>query len=130
MNKLLGVRDKLLGQRARLRAAGLPRAREKKLGSGRGRAGRRGVRRGADARRNGFRFFFFHNHDVEFTLANGRPIYEILLKETDPKLVKFELDIGWMEVSGQSSYELLKRYQDRFVAFHVKDIVLEDPTLR
>jgi sugar phosphate isomerase/epimerase len=79
---------------------------------------------GADARRNGFKYFFFHNHDVEFTLGpDGRPLYDILLKETDPRLVKFELDIGWIEVSGQSAYEYLRRYGDRFVAFHVKDIV-------
>jgi sugar phosphate isomerase/epimerase len=78
---------------------------------------------GADARRNGFKYFFFHNHDVEFTLVDGRPIYDILLKETDPRLVKFELDIGWIEASGQSAYEYIRRYQDRFVAFHVKDIV-------
>lgn len=79
---------------------------------------------GADARRNGFKYFFFHNHDVEFTLGpDGRPIYDILLKETDPRLVKFELDIGWIEVAGQSAYEYIRRYGDRFVAFHVKDIV-------
>ena len=77
---------------------------------------------GADARRNGFKYFYFHNHDVEFTLVNGRPLYDILLAETDPRLVKFELDLGWVEVSGQSPYEYLKRYGDRFWAFHVKDV--------
>ena len=77
---------------------------------------------GEDARRNGFRYFYFHNHDVEFTLVDGKPLYDILLKETDPRLVKFELDIGWIEVAGQSSYEYLKRYGDRFGLFHVKDI--------
>jgi sugar phosphate isomerase/epimerase len=77
---------------------------------------------GADARRNGFKGFYFHNHDVEFTLVNGRPLYDILLEETDPRYVKFELDLGWIEVSGQSAYEYLKRYGDRFWSFHVKDI--------
>jgi sugar phosphate isomerase/epimerase len=77
---------------------------------------------GQDARRNGFRYFYFHNHDVEFTLAGGRPLYDILLEETDPRYVKFELDLGWIEVSGQSAYEYLRRYGDRFSLFHVKDI--------
>jgi sugar phosphate isomerase/epimerase len=77
---------------------------------------------GEDARRNGFKYFYFHNHDTEFTLVDGRPLYDILLEETDPRYVKFELDIGWIEVSGQSAYEYLRRYPERFPLFHVKDI--------
>jgi sugar phosphate isomerase/epimerase len=78
---------------------------------------------GEDAVRNGFRYFYFHNHDVEFTLVDGRPLYDILLEETDPRYVKFELDLGWIEVSGQSAYEYLRRYgPSRFPLFHVKDI--------
>jgi sugar phosphate isomerase/epimerase len=78
---------------------------------------------GEDAVRNGFRYFYFHNHDVEFTLVDGTPIYDILLEETDPRYVKFELDIGWIEVAGQSAYEYLRHYgPSRFPLFHVKDI--------
>lgn len=78
---------------------------------------------GEDAVRNGFRYFYFHNHDIEFTLAGGKPIYDILLEETDPRYVKFELDLGWAEVSGQSTYEYLRRWgPSRFPLFHVKDI--------
>ena len=85
---------------------------------------------GEDARRNGFRFFFFHNHDVEFTLVDGKPLYDILLEETDPRLVKFELDIGWIEVGGQSAHEYIRRYGHRFAAFHVKDIVWDPSGFR
>jgi sugar phosphate isomerase/epimerase len=77
---------------------------------------------GEDAVRNGFRYFYFHNHDHEFTIVDGRPLYDILLEETDPRYVKFELDIGWIEVSGQSAYRYLKRSPERFPLFHVKDI--------
>ena len=77
---------------------------------------------GEDAVRNGFRYFFFHNHDVEFTIVNGRPLYDILLEETDPRYVKFELDLGWIEVAGQTAYEYLRRDPGRFPLFHVKDI--------
>jgi len=77
---------------------------------------------GAEAVRNGFEFFFFHNHDVEFTIVNGRPLFDILLEKTDPRYVKFEVDLGWLTVSGQSAYQYLRRYGDRFWAFHVKDI--------
>lgn len=77
---------------------------------------------GEDAVRNGFRYFYFHNHDIEFTIAGGRPLYDILLEETDPRYVKFELDLGWIEVSGQSAYEYIRRDPSRFPLFHVKDI--------
>ena len=77
---------------------------------------------GEDAVRNGFRYFFFHNHDVEFTLVDGRPLFDILLAETDPRYVKFELDLGWLTVSGQSAYEYIRRAPARFPMFHVKDI--------
>jgi sugar phosphate isomerase/epimerase len=77
---------------------------------------------GEDAVRNGFRYFYFHNHDIEFTIAGGRPLYDILLEEPDPRYVKFELDLGWIEVSGQSAYEYIRRDPSRFPLFHVKDI--------
>jgi sugar phosphate isomerase/epimerase len=77
---------------------------------------------GRDAVRNGFRYFFFHNHDVEFTIVNGRPLFDILLEETDPRYVKFELDLGWMSVSGEDPYEYIRRDPERFPMFHVKDI--------
>jgi sugar phosphate isomerase/epimerase len=78
---------------------------------------------GQDAVANGFDYFFFHNHDVEFTLAQGRPLYDILLEETDPRYVKFELDLGWLAVAGHDPYDYLAEHGDRFPMFHVKDIV-------
>jgi sugar phosphate isomerase/epimerase len=78
---------------------------------------------GEDAVRNGFRYFYFHNHDREFARVDGSPLYDILLQETDPRYVKFELDIGWIEVAGESTYDYLRRWgPSRFPLFHVKDI--------
>jgi sugar phosphate isomerase/epimerase len=78
---------------------------------------------GEDAVRNGFRYFYFHNHDREFRRVNGRPLYDTLLEESDPRYVRFELDIGWIEVAGESAYEYLRRWGSwRFPLFHVKDI--------
>lgn len=72
--------------------------------------------------RNGFEYFYFHNHDVEFTLVDGKPLYDILLEETDSRYVKFELDLGWVTVAGQSPYDYIGRAPDRFPLFHIKDI--------
>jgi sugar phosphate isomerase/epimerase len=77
---------------------------------------------GEDARRNGFRYFYFHNHDQEFTIVDGKPLYDILLEETDPRYVQFELDLGWIEVSGQSAAEYVREHGHRFPLFHVKDL--------
>ena len=69
----------------------------------------------------------YHNHNPEFRpLADGKPGartgYEILLAQTDPALVGFEMDAGWVAAAGQDPFALLKAHPGRFVAMHVKDI--------
>lgn len=65
----------------------------------------------------------YHNHNVEFApLPEGRTGLEILLAETDPALVTFELDVGWVAAAGRDPIELLKRHPGRFELMHVKDI--------
>lgn len=69
----------------------------------------------------------YHNHNVEFSpLAGGKPGaangYEILLARTDPALVSFEMDAGWVAAAGQDPFALLKAHPHRFTAMHVKDI--------
>src|SRR6185437_14407762 len=52
------------------------------------------------SKENGFHYAY-HNHYFEFRdLGNGRIGYDILLEHTDPALVKFEIDCGWMIVAG------------------------------
>jgi sugar phosphate isomerase/epimerase len=72
--------------------------------------------------------FFYHNHDFEFAnrQANGRPMYDILLAETDPGLVKFELDLYWITEGGASGVEYLSADPARYILYHVKDHVWGD----
>jgi sugar phosphate isomerase/epimerase len=79
-------------------------------------------RAGAIAREYGLTFFY-HNHDFEFTntRADGRPVYTVLLEETDPKLVKFQLDLMWIYFGGGPWRQLLTTMPRRFISFHVKD---------
>jgi sugar phosphate isomerase/epimerase len=67
--------------------------------------------------------FFYHNHDFEFTnlRADGRPVYTVLLEETDPKLVKFQMDLMWINFGGGPWRQLLTTMPDRFISLHVKD---------
>ncbi|CAN5219473.1 sugar phosphate isomerase/epimerase [soil metagenome] len=65
----------------------------------------------------------YHNHARDFLpFAKGGNGVEVLLKETDPALVDFEMDIGWAVVAGQDPLALLKAHHRRFSMFHVKDM--------
>jgi sugar phosphate isomerase/epimerase len=71
--------------------------------------------------------FFYHNHNFEFeNKVDGRPAYDILLRESDRKLVKFELDLFWITEGGSNAVEYLSADPARFFAYHVKDHVWGD----
>jgi len=64
----------------------------------------------------------YHNHDYEFRLYDGKPAYDTLIAETDPKLVAFEMDVFWVKRGGQDPVAYLKRHPDRFQVLHLKDM--------
>lgn len=70
--------------------------------------------------KNGLRFAY-HNHDYSFTETEGQIPQEILINETDEKLVDFEMDIYWVVTGGGNPVALLKKYPNRFRLSHVKD---------
>ena len=67
--------------------------------------------------------FGYHNHDAEFGSEGGVVFYDELLKLTDPKLVVFEMDCGWVAAAGRNPVEYLIKSPDRFPLLHVKDMV-------
>jgi sugar phosphate isomerase/epimerase len=68
----------------------------------------------------GFKFAF-HNHNDIVKSANGILPIEILMKETDPSLVSYEMDIYWAVNGGADPLQLLATYPGRFKMFHAKD---------
>ncbi|SFV32725.1 sugar phosphate isomerase/epimerase family protein [Thermoflavifilum thermophilum] len=66
--------------------------------------------------------FCYHNHNFEFEPIDGQIPYEVLLKSTDPNLVKMEMDIYWVKKAGQDPLKLFAKYPGRFVLWHVKDM--------
>ena len=64
----------------------------------------------------------YHNHDFEFVDHNGTRGYDIILKETDPALVKLQVDLYWVARAAQKPQELFRRAPGRFVMWHVKDV--------
>jgi sugar phosphate isomerase/epimerase len=66
--------------------------------------------------------FAYHNHDFEFEPCVGNQFpYDVLLQNTDPALVNFEMDVYWVTHAGQKPVEYLTRYPNRFVMLHLKD---------
>lgn len=74
--------------------------------------------------------FAYHNHNVEFRkLENGETGYAILLKETDPNLVKFEVDAGWMAAGGANPAALITANAGRVRLLHFKDFSTITPPI-
>jgi len=66
--------------------------------------------------------FAYHNHDFEFVPLEGRVPYDVLLEETDPDLVRLELDLYWIVKGGRDPLEYFQRFPGRFPLVHVKDM--------
>ena len=66
--------------------------------------------------------YAYHNHNYEFEkMPDGSYGYDILVKNTDKDLVKFEIDCGWMCVAGADPIKYFKTYPGRFRMIHVKE---------
>ena len=65
--------------------------------------------------------FAYHNHDFEFPLVEGQVPYDVLLAETDPKLVQLEIDLYWITKGGQDPLAYFARWPGRVPLVHVKD---------
>ncbi|WP_205513452.1 sugar phosphate isomerase/epimerase family protein [Longitalea arenae] len=76
---------------------------------------------GAIAKNSGIKLAY-HNHDFEFDTVGGNTGFDIFLKETDPKLVFFELDIYWVSKAGKDPLALFAKHPGRFAMWHVKDM--------
>ena len=76
---------------------------------------------GAKAKAMGL-VFGYHNHGAEFLRYDGQLAFAELLRLTDPALVMFELDIGWVAAAGVDPAAVLKESGKRIQLLHVKDI--------
>jgi sugar phosphate isomerase/epimerase len=65
--------------------------------------------------------FGYHNHTMEFTKQDGLTPLDEMIRLTDPSLVTFELDCGWVIVGGANPVDYLHRYPTRISMLHVKD---------
>ncbi len=83
---------------------------------------------GAMCRDAGIRLAY-HNHNAEFAAVDGGPTgYDVLMRETDPALVDFEMDLYWTVFADQNPIALFAKYPGRFTMWHVKDMVVTGTT--
>ena len=77
--------------------------------------------KGAVLKKHGIRIGY-HNHNGELAPLGNKTGLQILLERTDPSIVDFELDAGWLAAGGHDTAAWLERYRGRFTQMHVKDI--------
>ncbi len=75
---------------------------------------------GETCRKNGLRFAY-HNHGYSFKTTEGQMPQEVMMNETDPNLVDFEMDMYWVTDAGADVDAWLKKYKNRFRLCHIKD---------
>ncbi len=67
--------------------------------------------------------FAYHNHGYEFVAQGGVVPYDVLLTNTDPSLVKLQVDLYWLaHDSQQPARYWFDRAPGRYVMWHVKDM--------
>jgi sugar phosphate isomerase/epimerase len=77
--------------------------------------------RAAELKRAGIRLGY-HNHNIEFAPVGGTTGWDILRAETDPGLVFFEIDVGWIAAAGLDPAHFLDAHKGRVRWMHVKDL--------
>ena len=73
--------------------------------------------------------FGYHPHGFEFVpTEGGGNLFDVLLKETKPELVTFELDVFWFARGGADPLKYLRSHPKRFSLMHLKDIAKGTPS--
>ena len=76
---------------------------------------------GEIANKMGIRFGY-HNHAFEFENMEGKKGMDVLISETDPELVTFEIDVYWVTRGGYDPVDYIKKFPGRFEVYHLKDM--------
>jgi sugar phosphate isomerase/epimerase len=70
--------------------------------------------------------FAYHNHAYSFHEIDGEVPQKVLMDNTDPDLVEYQMDIYWVVAGGHDPEEWLRAYPNRFTTSHVKDLINGD----
>ena len=76
---------------------------------------------GAKLKEGGIQLLY-HNHNCEFRKVEvGKTAFDLLIEETNPEYVNFELDSYWATEAGVSAIALMKQLGDRLKLYHIND---------
>ena len=75
---------------------------------------------GEVCRQNGIRFAY-HNHGYSFEAMDGVYPQDLMMDNTDPALVDYEMDIYWVITGKADPIAYLEKYKDRWRLCHIKD---------
>ncbi len=62
----------------------------------------------------------YHNHNGEFEKLEGELIYDVLLKQFDPSLIKMQFQVAAI-TAGYKAADYFKKYPGRFISAHLSD---------
>ena len=63
----------------------------------------------------------YHHHAFEFGELEGKRIIDVLLENTDPKLMQLEMDVFWVSIAGEDPVKMLNKWKGRVALMHLKD---------
>jgi len=63
----------------------------------------------------------YHNHDAEYALLHGRPVFEWVLGAAQPRNLKAEVDLYWVQHAGYSPVQAIHDLGSRLPLLHLKD---------
>lgn len=66
--------------------------------------------------------FFYHCHGYEFQPFGDGTLFDLLMKETKPEHVSYQMDVLWVVFPGQDPVKLLEKYSGRWKLMHLKDL--------
>jgi len=72
--------------------------------------------------------FFYHPHGYEFKPYEDGTFFDLLAAKTDPRFVHFQMDVFWIVHAGQDPLKLFRKYGNRWVSMHLKDLKKGEPT--
>ena len=72
--------------------------------------------------------FFYHTHGYEFLPYGKGTLFDLMMAETKPQFVHYEMDVFWIVHPGQDPVKLLEKYGSRFELMHIKDMKQGTPT--
>ena len=72
--------------------------------------------------------FFYHTHGYEFQPHGNGTLFDLMMAETKPDFVRYQMDVFWIVHPGQDPVKLFEKYGKRFELMHVKDMRKGTPT--